>query len=131
MRLVVVVFPFEPVIQIILAFVYRPASSISLIIGIPAAFISTIMGDLSGIPGLFTTSSAFRMYSRVCCFSSHIMSCWLSISLYRGLMGPMSLTKTSNPFFKDKMAAPTPLSPAPKTTILFFIYLVILFSVLQ
>ena len=56
----VVVFPFEPVIQTIFASVYRPAYSISEMMGVPFSFNFIMSGASLGIPGLFTTSSALR-----------------------------------------------------------------------
>ena len=70
---VVVVFPFEPVIQTIFASVYRPANSISEMMGVPFSFNFIMSGASLGIPGLFTTSSAFRISSSVWCPSSQAM----------------------------------------------------------
>ncbi len=68
---VVVVLPFEPVMQIILAFVYRAANSISEMIGVPCACSFCISGAVNGIPGDLMTSSALRINSSECLPSSH------------------------------------------------------------
>ena len=102
------------------ASVYRPANSISEIMGTPFSASATIRGAVSGIPGLFTTSSASIMRSTVCLPSSHAIPYSSSICLYLSLIDDMSETKTSWPFTWASTAAPTPLSPAPNTTILFF-----------
>ena len=83
------------------------------------------MGALSGIPGLLTTSSAFNIKSGVCFPSSKGISYRSSCSLYLSWITDISETNTSNPFTWASTAAPTPLSPAPNTTILFF------FSILE
>ena len=66
MREVVVVLPFEPVMQIFFAESYRLANSISDIISMPFSLIFCTMGTVPGMPGDFTTSSALRMSSSVC-----------------------------------------------------------------
>ena len=70
---VVVVFPLLPVMQIILALVYRPANSISDMMGIPNAIIFLTIGASLGMPGLLITSSAFKISSSVCLPSSHLL----------------------------------------------------------
>ena len=122
-REVVVVLPLDPVMHTIFALVYLPASSISEMIGVPCCFSFTMIGAVSGIPGLFTTSSALSIFSSVWCPSSHSMLYWFSSFWYLGLIADMSETNVSNPFVLASTAAPAPLSPAPKTTILFIIIL--------
>ena len=70
---VVVVFPFEPVIHIILPLEYRAANSISEIIGIPWFMSCWMIGAFSGMPGDLITSSAFRIRSALCFPSSQAM----------------------------------------------------------
>ena len=118
---VVVVFPLLPVIHIILAFVYRPANSISEIMGMPAFCAFCTMGASLGMPGLFIISCAPSIFSSVCCFSSHSMLCSSSICLYLSAMLPKSDTNTPNPSFCARTAAPHPLSPAPSIAICFSI----------
>ena len=117
-----VVFPFEPVIQIILASVYLPANSISEMIGVPCSLNFRISGASLGIPGLFTTSSALKICSSVCRPSSQAMPWPSRRVLYLSLIADISDTKVSNPFTLARTAAPAPLSPAPNTTILFMIF---------
>ena len=107
--------------QIILALVNRAANSISEMIGVPCCWSLTINGAVSGIPGDLITSSALRMRDSVCCPSSQGILCWLSKARYGSLIVPISETKTSKPFSFAKIAAPLPLSPAPKITILFIV----------
>ena len=83
-----------------------------------------IVEELGLIGGAFTTSSAFKISSSVCCPSSQEMSYLSSISLYLLLMADMSDTNVSNPFTLASTAAPAPLSPAPNTTILLMFSLV-------
>ncbi|KAA6330429.1 hypothetical protein EZS27_020858 [termite gut metagenome] len=73
MRLVVVVFPLLPVMQIILALVYRPANSISEMMGMPRSFNFKTSGASFGIPGLLIISSAFKISFSVCLSSSQAM----------------------------------------------------------
>ena len=117
-----VVLPLLPVIQIILEWVYLPANSISLIMCVPCSISFFTMGASFGMPGLFTTSSAFRILLSVCCPSSHSILWALSSVLYLFLMADISETKTSKPFAFANTAAPAPLSPAPNTTILFILF---------
>ena len=84
-----------------------------------------MIGALSGIPGLLTISSAFKMSASVCCPSSQRIPWLSSISLYLGLIDDLSDTNTSNPFAFAKTAAPAPLSPAPNITILLLIFYLI------
>jgi hypothetical protein len=65
MSIVVVVLPLLPVMHTILASVYLPANSISLITGICFASTAAITGTSTGMPGLFTTSSAASMRAMV------------------------------------------------------------------
>ena len=74
-----------------------------------------------GIPGLFTTTSAAIIMDSVCPFSSNGISIFKRTSLYLSVITPLSETKTLYCFFNPKIAAPTPLSPPPRTTS--FIYL--------
>ena len=115
---VVVVLPLLPVIHIILELVYRPANSISLIIGMLFFTISFTIGTSLGIPGLLITSSAFKINSAVCWPSSQGILRLFSCSLYLSFIGDLSETKTSKPCFCANTAAPIPLSAAPKITIL-------------
>ena len=91
--------------------------------GMPAWIALATIGAVSGMPGLFTISEALRMSSSVCWPSSQLMPRSSSICLYLSLIFDMSETNTSKPSFFANTAAPTPLSAAPKTTILFmFLY---------
>ena len=83
----------------------------------PLSFSFRIRGASLGMPGLFTTSSAFRISSSVWCPSSQAMSYLFSSSLYLSLIADMSETNVSSPFTLASTAAPAPLSPAPNTTI--------------
>ena len=68
------------------------------------------------------------MSSSVWCPSSQAIW-WLSrSSLYLSLIADISETNVSNPFTLASTAAPAPLSPAPKITILFIYSNVLLFS---
>src|SRR5665213_131726 len=98
---------------------YRYASSISLITGMPLALICFTSAFFSGIPGLFITSSPFSIRSSLCFPSSYSMSFSSSVCLYCSDIFPPSETNTSYPFCLARMAAPTPLSPAPSMIILF------------
>ena len=89
--------------------------------GIPFSFSSKMSGMVSGIPGLFTTSSAVNKRSSVCCFSSKSISNCVRTFWYFSLIFPLSERNTSYPFCCAKTAAPQPLSPPPSTTS-FFIY---------
>src|SRR5690242_11487934 len=71
--------------------------------GILFFFNSTIIFDLSGIPGLFTTSSAFRIIRCVCFPSSYAIPLCERTFLYLS-------------FIFASTAVPAPLSPAPRTT---------------
>src|SRR6185312_13351982 len=73
------------------------------------------------MPGLFIINEAFRIFSSEFTPSSNSISFKISSSLKVDFIIPLSLTKTSNPFCFASKAAPTPLSPAPSMTILFFI----------
>src|SRR5690554_5605688 len=101
----------------ILAFVYRAANSISEITGMPCSLIFCTMGTLSGIPGLFITSSACRTRSWVCIPSSKSIRYSCNVPRCLSCIFPLSERNTSKPFARARMAAPTPLSPPPKTTI--------------
>ena len=90
------------------------------LVGEDANEIEKILLTCSG--GLLMISSALRIFSSVCCPSSHSIPRSSSIFLYLSLMADMSETKTSKPSFFASIAAPAPLSPAPSITIL-FIYL--------
>ena len=77
------------------------------------------IGASLGMPGLFITSSAFRILLSVCCPSSHSILCLFRSVLYLSFIADISETNTSKPFAFANTAAPAPLSPAPNTTILF------------
>ena len=63
---VVVVLPFEPVMQMVRALpLYRPANSISEIMCMPFSRSACTTGAFSGMPGDLTTSSAASMRSIV------------------------------------------------------------------
>ncbi|MNR12329.1 hypothetical protein D3C85_1286790 [compost metagenome] len=64
--MVVVDLPFEPVMQIVFALVYLFANSISEITGTPLSTKAFTIGAFEGIPGLFTTSVAFKINASVC-----------------------------------------------------------------
>ena len=121
--IVVVVFPLLPVIPIISADVNCAANSISETTEIPVSSKAFTIGTCSEIPGLFMTTSAFKILDAVCFPSSHSIALCLRTSLYTFLRVPKSETNTSNPFSFPNSAAPTPLSPPPSTTSL-FIYLI-------
>ena len=70
------------------------------------------------MPGDLIASLASRIFDSVCPPCSYAISLSSNILTYCGLIVPKSDTKTSKPFFFANIAAPTPLSPAPKTTIL-------------
>ena len=100
----------------VLACVYRAANSISDIMGMPFCFNSTIIGAVSGMPGLFTTSVACNIVSFVCPPSSKRMLCDNNASRELGESISLSDRNTSNPFALARIAAPTPLRPPPNTT---------------
>ena len=102
--------------QIFFAESYLPANSISEMMCIPFSFMARISGTVSGIPGLFTTSSALRIFSIVCPPSSHWISHLARVALASSLIFPLSLKNTSNPLTLARTAEPMPLSPPPSTT---------------
>ena len=114
---------------------YRPANSISEITSIPFSLSPTIIGNLSGIPGLFTTKSAVKIRSSECCPSSYSTPNSSNTRLYLSANFPLSDKKTSYPNFFPNLAAPAPLSPPPKITkrfiILDFKFLLIVSSTSQ
>ena len=113
------VFPFEPVIPIIVASVYFDANSISEITCVHLSFNFITKGTVSEIPGLLITISAFKILLSVCCFSSNSIAFFKRTSVCFLEISPLSETKTSNPFCLPRIAAPTPLSPPPSIANLF------------
>src|ERR1700753_473456 len=87
--------------------------------GMRLARIFFTISFLSGIPGLFITSAAFRIFSSECIFSSKAIPCSSRVERYASFNGPPSETNTSYPRFAASIAAPTPLSPPPNMTIRF------------
>ena len=87
--------------------------------GIPFVLIFFTISFFSGMPGLFITSSAFNIFSSVCCLSSNcnlILFKFLSVILFDR---HPSETNTSYPCCLASNAAPIPLSPAPSMTNLY------------
>ena len=72
--MVVVVLPLLPVIPIVIALVKGAVNSISEITFTPFSINFLTMGDLSGIPGLFMTTSAFKIKDSVCVSSSQAIA---------------------------------------------------------
>ena len=80
------------------------------------------------MPGLFITSSALSISSSVCLPDSYGMPHFSRSVVYLPSIRPLSERKTSNPLTFARTAAPAPLSPPPRTTILFMIFLFLSFN---
>ena len=121
-RLVVVVFPFVPVIASTSPFPFSYASSTSPQILTPCSLILFTTGKSVGTPGLSTARSSVSITSS---FSSPIIIC--------ALLFGASLPRTSSSFifsfpsyrignaptFSSRSAEPIPLIPVPKTRTFF------------
>ena len=114
------VFPLVPVTPMIVALVYPNANSISEIMGILFSLICFTISHSLEIPGLFTIKSAFKILSDECPNSSYSILLFLKISMVLEQILSESETNTFHKYFLANKAAPSPLSPAPKT-IKFFI----------
>src|SRR6187401_744160 len=90
---------------------------------IPFVLIFFTSSFFSGMPGLFTTSSALRIFSSLCLPSSKSIPACCNSLRYISFKEPPSERKTSYPFCFASKAAPTPLSPPPSITIFLFIFL--------
>ena len=84
---------------------------------IPFALASTINGAVSGIPGDFTIKSAERILASECAPCSNSTPKFVNWDANFSLIAPRSETKTVQPCLIARIAAPTPLSPAPKMAI--------------
>ena len=104
--------------QIFFALSYLEANSISDTMCVPCALSAWIIGAVSGIPGLFTTSSALSIRFSLCPPSSNGMFHSRRVDAYSSFIVPQSDRNTSNPLTFASTAAPTPLSAPPRTTIL-------------
>src|SRR5882672_3026043 len=118
---VVVDFPFVPVIATMRPVSQRDASSTSPITGMPALRAAATCGWVSGTPGLNTIKSALSKVSDRCSPSSRAMpaSRRRCSSSVRSSLGRRSVSVTRAPRSASSSAAATPLR-APPTTVTFW-----------